>query len=75
MEKNEITRAYVIGRNGDVIGIIDTHIKSGLIKYGFAKTIDGTPVNLRYGKLSRAKKYAKKAWEAGYSTDLYIVEC
>ena len=77
METKQKTEAYVLDKFGQVVGIVDTEIKSGRIRYGFQRTIDGTPVNTRVGRLSRNKKYAKSAKDALLDDDLddlYILD-
>ena len=69
------TRAYLLDLYGTPISVVETSRKSGAIKYGWEKTINGTPVNLRNGKLSRAEKYKNKAYEAMLcNMGVYIVE-
>jgi len=60
-ETKKKTEAYLIDRFGNAISMIRTHLKSGPILYTFDSTIEGDPVNLCPGRLSRSKKHQKDA--------------
>ena len=50
------TLAVLYDKENGVIGLIETDIKSGSVKYTYTRTINKDPVNLRTGFLSRSKK-------------------
>jgi len=52
----KLTKAVLYNHNGAVIGQVNTFVRSGSVKYTYNKTINGTLVNLRIGRLSRSKK-------------------
>jgi hypothetical protein len=50
------TRAVLIGCSGEPIGYVKTSMPSGPVRYYWDWTIDGCPVNVKRGKLSRNKR-------------------
>lgn len=70
----EKSDAALINHLGNVVGIVLTAQRAGLVSYYRQETIEGNPVNCRTGKISRSKRNLEAAYRQPDPCGYYLTK-